>query len=292
MEWENEQGSGQPGRMGWGLVRYASAGQNYTFQAYNNVDYTNISFGGSMWNGTTHITGSWSYGTHPSFYTGERAALAIDCSNGKYWVGKVASNGSTTWYDDDGTTDGDPAGGNNETATLPNFTTATEWMPYVNWHDGGAASSTTFYANINFGNHSFLGTVPTGFEKLSSKVLDEPTILLPNKHFDTLLYSGTGSSQNITGLEYQPDWVWIKSRSSTNFHNVYDTLRLFSDGTKERIYTNATNAGESSTYSGTTNLTAFNSNGFTVSDGADTNGNGQTFVAWNWNAGETDSATY
>ena len=290
MEWENEQGSGQPGRMGWGLVRYRSAGQNYTFQAYNNVDYTNISFGGSMWNGTTHITGSWSYGTHPSFYTGERAALAIDCSNGKYWVGKVASNGSTTWYDDDGTTDGDPAGGNNETATLPNFTTATEWMPYVNWHDGGAASSTTFYANINFGNHSFLGTVPTGFEKLSSKVLDEPTIKLPNKHFGTILYTGNGSSQTISdsnAVNFTPDWVWGKTRNTSAVHYLFDQVR----GVNKYLDTQT----DAETTNQTDLLTAFNSNGFTLGANAGSkqvNKNGNTYVAWNWNAGDTDGATY
>ena len=152
--------------------------------------------------------------------------------------------------------------------------------------------TTTIEGSINFGQQAFAYTPPTGYKKLNSANLPDPTILLPNKHFDISLYSGTGSSQNITGLEYQPDWVWIKSRSATTFHNVYDTLRLFSDGTKERIYPNATNAGESATYSGTTNLTAFNSNGFTVGDGADTNANGQTFVAWNWNGGDTDGKTY
>ncbi len=55
MEWENEQPSSQGGRMSWGLVRYTSQGNNYDYQAYNNVDYINISFGGSTWNGTTQL---------------------------------------------------------------------------------------------------------------------------------------------------------------------------------------------------------------------------------------------
>ena len=57
----------------------------------------------------------------------------------------------------------------NKTGTLPNFTTATEWVPFVSWHDGGGANSNTLYANINFGNHSFLGTVPTGFTRIIIK---------------------------------------------------------------------------------------------------------------------------
>ena len=44
------------------------------------------------------------------------------------------------------------------------------------------------------------------------------TINKPNKHFDLKLYTGTGSSQAITGMELQPDWVWIKARESTTSH--------------------------------------------------------------------------
>ena len=292
MEWENEQGSGQAGRMSWGLVRYASQGQTYDYQAYNHVDYINISFGGSTWNGTTHLNPPGSGWPSFTFYTGERAALAIDCSNGKWWLGKVASNGSTTWYANDGGTDGDPAGGTNESATLPNFTTATEWMPFVGWHDGGAASSTTYYANINFGNHSFLGTIPTGFEKLSSKVLDEPTIKLPNKHFDLLLYTGTDSaaSRTLTGLNFSPDWVWQKRRNGTNWNGLHDTVR----GGGRTLYSNDTSVDTTNNQYGY--ISAFTSDGFTWSPGSTNNSDGNhtsgTYVSWCWNAGGTDSATY
>ena len=279
-EWENEETTA--GRWQTGLVRYTNEAGVVDFQGYNDVDYLSVSFGGSMWNGTTHINPAWS--SYPSFYSGERVAFAIDCSNGKVWIGKVASNGSTTWYDDDGTTDGDPANGTNETCTLTSFTTATEWMPVVMWHDGGSASSTTYTSNINFGNHSFLGTVPNGFGKLCSANLSNPTIKLPNKHFDTLLYSGTGSSQNITGLEFQPDWVWIKKRSGSDNNNTADAVR----GAGLSLRPNTTGAETSS--SGAIN--AFLSNGFTVVDAGETNEGGHTYVGWNWNAGDTDGKTY
>ena len=48
---------------------------------------------------------------------------------------------------------------------------------------------------------------------MCSANLPDPTILLPNKHFDTLLYSGNGGTVQIdaiTGLDFQPDWVWLK----------------------------------------------------------------------------------
>ncbi len=283
IEWENEQPSSQGGRMSWGLVRYNSEKQNYDVQAYNDVDYVSISFGGSIWVGTTNITAPASFSA-PTYYTGERSAMAIDCSTGDFWLGKVASNGSTTWYANDGGTDGDPAAAINKTGTLPNFTTATEWIPFVGWHDGGAASSTTYYANINFGNHSFLGTAPTGFTGLSSDVLATPTIKLPNKYFDTLLYSGNESGQSITGLNFAPDWVWIKKRNESASHCLFDSLR----GATKRLKSDNTDTELTQTDS----LTAFNSDGFTLGGNGHTSENGDTFVAWNWDAGETDSKTY
>ena len=295
MEWENEQPSSQGGRMSWGLVRYTSQGNNYDYQAYNHVDYINISFGGSIWNGTTHLSGSW---PSFSFYTGERAALAVDCSNGKWWVGKVASNGSTQWYANDGGTDGDPAGGTNESATLPSFTTATEWIPFVGWHDGGAASSTTYYANINFGNHSFLGTVPTGFEKLCSNAFPTPTIKLPENHFNTLVFTGNQSTNARTGLNFQPDWIVYKAlnpetgNGETFFH---DSVRGPTKRYGVRPVSSDTPTGEvtNSSY-----LVSFDSNGFTVgNDGVyntyhQYNQTGRTYQALCWNGGDTDGKTY
>ena len=277
----------------------------YDYQAYNHVDYVNISYGGSTWNGTTHINppgSGWPQDGTVSFYSGERAALAIDCSNGKWWLGVVQTNGTTTWYANDGGTDGDPAGGNNETATLPNFTTATEWMPFVGWHDGGAANSTTFYANINFGNHSFLGTVPSGFEKLSSKTLDTPAILFPNKHFETVLYTGDGNAtrslSNVT--EFQPDWLWTKARNAAYVHLLYDSVRG-AGNSKALNLGGGVSAGTGAEGAAADNATygflnSFDANGFSFTKGSSGttyfNQSSINYVNWIWNAGDTDSATY
>ena len=37
------------------------------------------------------------------------------------------------------------------------------------------------------------------------------TITKPSLHFNTKLYSGTGSAQNITGVGFQPDWICLKA---------------------------------------------------------------------------------
>ena len=48
-----------------------------------------------------------------------------------------------------------------------------------------------------------------GFLALCSKNLPEPTIPEGKKYFDTLLWTGN-DNRSITGLDFSPDWVWVK----------------------------------------------------------------------------------
>ena len=85
--------------------------------------------------------------------------------------------------------------------------------------------------------------------------------------FSTYLYTGTGSSQTITNdidLSGEGGLVWIKSRSFSYPHNLYDTER----GATKRLKSSSTSA--ESTLS--TGLTAFSSTGFTLGGDNDTNG--------------------
>ena len=108
------------------------------------------------------------------------------------------------------------------------------------------------------------------------------TINKSTDYFNTVTYTGNGSTtQTITGVGFQPDWVWLKNRSTTNDHNVYDVVR----GSSKRLEPNNTNA-EVDIGSDFT----FQSDGFYVGDRGDTNGNGNSQVAWNWKAGGSGSA--
>ena len=138
--------------------------------------------------------------------------------------------------------------------------------------------------NVNFGQRPFNYTQPTGSKALSSVNLPDPTILLPNKHFDTKLWTGNGGTQTITGLNFSPDWVWIKIRSQAYNHVLWDTLR----GATIRLQSNKTDAEGTNT----NGLTAFNSDGYDLGDLNNVNKSGDTFVGWNWNAGDTDGKTY
>jgi hypothetical protein len=100
------------------------------------------------------------------------------------------------------------------------------------------------------------------------------TINKPSEYFNTKLYAGTGATQSITGVNFQPDLVWIKNRQDTYNNHLFDVIR----GVEKEIRTDDTTA--ESTMSGS--LTSFDSDGFTLGSIGNTNFNGNNHVAWNW----------
>jgi len=111
--------------------------------------------------------------------------------------------------------------------------------------------------------------------------IDDPTI-----YFDTLLYSGNGSNpRTLTGLNFQPDWVWLKNRTDNNGHTLADAVR----GANKTLSSDGTGAEQTDKSDG--HLDAFTSDGFTVGAGsggdARVNDGSNTYVAWNWKAGTT-----
>ena len=115
------------------------------------------------------------------------------------------------------------------------------------------------------------------------------TIDDPSAYFQIKLYTGNASNSraltNDGNSDLQPDWVWIKERSSNSAHKLLDSTR----GVSLALGTNTTNADESFAF-----LSSFDSDGFTIgtSDGS-TNANSDTYVAWQWkaNGGTTTSQT-
>ena len=108
------------------------------------------------------------------------------------------------------------------------------------------------------------------------------TIPKPSVYFNTKLYTGNSSTNAITGVGFQPDWVWMKNRGATDSHYLYDAVR----GVTKSIYSNLTTA-EATKSNG---LTAFGTDGFTLGNEGDINGNGNNFVSWNWKANGAGSA--
>ena len=113
------------------------------------------------------------------------------------------------------------------------------------------------------------------------------TIDNPELHFQVKLYTGSGSSGNAITLDgdenMQPDWVWLKSRSDTEQHTVWDSVR----GGAKRLMMDASNAEYDNSTQG---LQSFDSDGFTCGASDQYNKSSQTVVAWTWKAGGSASS--
>jgi len=140
----------------------------------------------------------------------------------------------------------------------------------------------------NFGQLGFAGTPTANFTALSTTNLPDPTIALPGDHMNTVLYTGNGATgQSITGVGFQPDWVWTKIRSPNSYsHQLFDAVR----GAGLNLQSNNANAeGDISN-----EFISFDSDGFTIDDvNQNVNESGSSYVSWNWKAngaGSTDSS--
>ena len=102
------------------------------------------------------------------------------------------------------------------------------------------------------------------------------TINKSTDYFNTKLWTGTGSSNAITGVGFQPDWVWIKNRSAGEQHRIHDAVR----GTNKSISSD-TNSSQTTT---TQDVMSFDSDGFTLGTETAVNASGQNIVGWNWKA--------
>jgi len=101
------------------------------------------------------------------------------------------------------------------------------------------------------------------------------TIDNPGLFFNTVLYTGNGSSNAITGVGFQPDWIWLKNRSTNNSHQLYDAVR----GTTKYLESDNTD----SEYTSSNGISAFGSDGFTIAGNlTGANNSSDNFVSWNW----------
>jgi len=156
--------------------------------------------------------------------------------------------------------------------------------------DSSFAGAKTAQGNTDAnGIGDFYYSVPSGAKALCSANLPDPTILLPNKHFGTITYSGNGSANRTISdtslVNFSPDWVWVKRRDSNGYHILTDAIR----GAGKYLVSNTTDAESSG---GSQLINGFVTNGFQIGTENAVNSSSGTYVAWNWNAGDTDGKTY
>ena len=101
--------------------------------------------------------------------------------------------------------------------------------------------------------------------------------------FNTVIWSGDDvSGRQVTGVGFNPDLVWTKSRSSAVNHVLMDSVR----GPNLRLESNTTDAED--VYDG---INSFDSDGFSVGVQTGVNDVGKTYVAWCWDAGANNAST-
>jgi len=109
----------------------------------------------------------------------------------------------------------------------------------------------------------------------------------PSDYFNTKLYTGNGSTQSITGINFQSDMVWTKARSGTygtQDHAIIDVVR----GVTKTIRPNKTTAEGTETNT----ITSFDTDGYTIGgDNGKFNQSSTEYVSWNWLADNTSGSS-
>jgi len=200
--------------------------------------------------------------------------------------GTLGSGSNKIWFGQNGTwfNSGDPSAGTS--AIFSNLPSDMQFIAAILTDSG-------YDLDVNFGQRPFSYTPPTGFVALNTYNLPASTITNGAAYMAATTYTGngttTGNTQTISnavnGASFQPDFVWLKSRSNgTYFHLLLDSVR----GVNKTIYSNDTGAEDS-----VSNVfNSFNSNGFTVAYNSSygqvvSNANTVTYVGWQWKAGGT-----
>ena len=111
----------------------------------------------------------------------------------------------------------------------------------------------------------------------------ETVITRPDQFVGLTTYTGTTGAGTIKddNIKFTPDFVWLKSRSNSEGHALYDTVRGSTGGNFYRLRSDTTDAQNSPT----NELSSMIEGGFTVNNNGHCYYNGYTYVAWCWRAG-------
>ena len=137
-------------------------------------------------------------------------------------------------------------------------------------------------SEFNAGQRSWAYSAPSGFSPLCTALLPTPTIADGSDYFEAKTYTGASGSVTVS-TSFSPDFVWLKNRSHADgWHQLRDIVR----GGDRNLSSNSNNAESDASNKDLD----FNSDGFTLTgttDSRDDNYDGDSYVAWCWNAGSS-----
>lgn len=141
------------------------------------------------------------------------------------------------------------------------------------------------YASVNFGQRPWQYPPPAGYKALCTQNIPDPTIgttgtTQAKRYFNGVLYRGNSGVNPVTGMGFQPDILWNKSRSTATNHAINDSTR----GINRVALTNSNQAE----ITGITYLTSFDGDGFTANtDSPAFNYIDYTYVAYGWKTADS-----
>ena len=278
---------------------------NNNYHVFGIINQANMAYGDGLFNGTgAYQYQAWngqkrgnggSAASYGSSWTavGDVIGLAFDADNGKIWWAK---NG--TWQ-----ASGDPAGNSNEafSGIDASDTYYFGWSDYYSSKAGtvhincgqdssfaGSKTSGSANATDDNGFGDFYYAPPSGFLGLCTGNLPISADIdpaqtdddYPQKNFNVVTYTGNRTSNstvnNITGVGFQPDLVWLKILNNTYDHRLVDSSR----GVTEAIRSNKTTEEQTEA----NGLYQFGSDGFSVKGDNNYNSNGDPFIGYCWRA--------
>ena len=241
-------------------------------------------------NGTKQSQSEEAYGA--AWSDGDVIAIQVDMDAGKVYYRRnntLESSGAAAFTIDRNTSSFIPSFGVYEDAASADAGN----IMTVNFGQDSSFSGglTAVGAQDAKGQGDFKYTPPTGYFALCTKNLPEPQCV-PKDNFGIVGYTGTGvngaAENDISGLEFQPDTVWIKDRASTGEHQIVNSL---AGSARYKSPSSAEAEGNRST-----RVKRFTSDGFALGDGNGTNGsnanvNNALYKAWCWrNATDFDTS--
>ena len=122
------------------------------------------------------------------------------------------------------------------------------------------------------------------------------TIDDPAQYFNTITWTGdivdsdgTGHDQAVTGVGFQPNFIWHKCRSHANQHIWADSVRGTGGSPTQMLGISPQDTGAETNSNTNGWIESIDSDGYTVTSGNDSSSksnnagaNGRTYVAWNW----------
>ena len=257
--------------IGWSNDAIKAGGGTYTSAARDNA-YMYMSNGNKALDSATGTA----YGA--TYTTGDVIGVALD-----------ADNDTITFYKN-GVSQGVAFTGISTVGSwIPAISSDPGWIPVANFgQDSSFAGSKPAQGNTDDNGIGDFYYAPPSALALCTANLPDPVIDpakddTPSDYFNTVTYNNTGTSypKSVTGIGFQPDLIWVKSRTQAYDHYLFDAVR----GTGAKKLSSNTTAAEGSD---STSISSFDSDGYTISSGA---GIGDiTGVTWSWLAGNGTSS--